>query len=35
LIREESLVAMGGELGTTGLQGLDPHVGREGIKALT
>ncbi|WP_280150931.1 ABC transporter ATP-binding protein [Piscinibacter sp. XHJ-5] len=35
LIRDESLAAMGGELGATGLQGLDHHVGREGIKALT
>ncbi|HEX6706655.1 MAG TPA: ABC transporter ATP-binding protein [Albitalea sp.] len=35
LIREESLAAMGGELGSTGLQGLDHHLGREGLKALT
>jgi NitT/TauT family transport system ATP-binding protein len=35
LIREESLAAMGGELGAGGLQGLDAHVGSEGIKALT
>jgi NitT/TauT family transport system ATP-binding protein len=35
LIREESLAAMGGELGTTGLQGLDHHFGAEGLKALT
>ncbi len=35
LIREESLAAMGGELGASGLQGLDGHVGSAGIKALT
>jgi NitT/TauT family transport system ATP-binding protein len=35
LIREESLAAMGGELGPNGLMGLDQHVGREGIRALT
>ena len=35
LIREESLAAMGGELGASGLQGLDGHVGAAGIKALT
>ena len=35
LIREESLAAMGGELGSTGLQGLDHHFGRDGMKALT
>jgi len=35
LIREESLAAIGGELGATGLRGLDHHVGREGLKALT
>jgi len=34
LIREESLAAMGGELGSTGLQGMDPHLGHEGLKAL-
>jgi NitT/TauT family transport system ATP-binding protein len=35
LIREESLAAMGGELASGGLQGLDAHVGQEGLKALT
>jgi len=35
LIREESLAAMGGELGASGLQGLDGHIGSAGIKALT
>lgn len=35
LIREESLAAMGGELGSTGLQGLDHHFGRGGMGALT
>jgi NitT/TauT family transport system ATP-binding protein len=35
LIREESLAAMGGELSSGGLQGLDAHVGQEGLKALT
>jgi len=35
LIREESLAAMGSELGATGLQGLDHHFGRDGMKALT
>ena len=35
LIREESLAAMGGELGSTGLQGLDQQFGRGGMGALT
>ena len=35
LIREESLAAMGGELGATGLQGLDHHFGQDGMRALT
>jgi NitT/TauT family transport system ATP-binding protein len=35
LIREESLAAMGGELGSGGLQGMDHHFGRDGMKALT
>jgi len=35
LIREESLAAMGGELGASGLQGLDGHIGSADIKALT
>jgi len=35
LIREESLAAMGGELGASGLQGLDHHFGHDGMKALT
>jgi NitT/TauT family transport system ATP-binding protein len=35
LIREESLAAMGGELGTTGLQGLDHHFAQAGMQALT
>ncbi|RST50150.1 ABC transporter ATP-binding protein [Variovorax sp. MHTC-1] len=35
LIREESLAAMGGELGGAGLQGMDHHFGRDGMKALT
>jgi len=35
LIREESLAAMGGELGSTGLQGLDAHLGQDGLRALT
>jgi len=35
LIREESLAAMGGELGVTGLQGLDHHFAQDGMKALT
>jgi NitT/TauT family transport system ATP-binding protein len=33
LIRDESLAAMGGELGAAGLQGLDHHF--DGMKALT
>jgi NitT/TauT family transport system ATP-binding protein len=35
LIREESLAAMGGELGSTGLQGLDHQFGHDGMRALT
>jgi NitT/TauT family transport system ATP-binding protein len=35
LIREESLAAMGGELGAAGLQGLDAHMGQEGLEALS
>ena len=35
LIREESLAAMGGELGSAGLQGMDHHFSRDGMKALT
>jgi NitT/TauT family transport system ATP-binding protein len=35
LIREESLAAMGGELGVAGLQGLDAHIGQDGLKALS
>jgi NitT/TauT family transport system ATP-binding protein len=35
LIREESLAAMGGELGSAGLQGIDHHFARDGMKALT
>ena len=35
LIREESLAAMGGELGVSGLQGLDRHFSHDGMKALT
>jgi NitT/TauT family transport system ATP-binding protein len=35
LIREESLAAMGGELGSAGLQGVDHHFGHDGMKALT
>jgi len=35
LIREESLAAMGGELSSGGLQGLDHHFGHDGMKALT
>jgi NitT/TauT family transport system ATP-binding protein len=35
LIREESLAAMGGELGATGLQGLDQQFGPDGMRALT
>ncbi|RQP21233.1 ABC transporter ATP-binding protein [Piscinibacter terrae] len=35
LIREESLAAMGGELGAAGLQGLDAHIGQDGLKALS
>ena len=35
LIREESLAAMGGELGSGGLQGMDHHFGHDGMKALT
>jgi NitT/TauT family transport system ATP-binding protein len=34
LIREESLAAMGGELGHRGLQGFDQHFGQEGMKTL-
>ena len=34
LIREESLAAMGGELGNGGLQGMDHHFGQDGMKAL-
>jgi NitT/TauT family transport system ATP-binding protein len=34
LIREESLAAMGGELGSGGLQGMDHHFGHDGMKAL-
>lgn len=34
LIREESLAAMGGELGSSGLQGMDHHFGPDGMKAL-
>jgi NitT/TauT family transport system ATP-binding protein len=35
LIRDESLAAMGGELGATGLQGLDHQFSHDGMKALT
>ena len=35
LIRDESLAAMGGELGASGLQGLDQCFARDGMKALT
>ena len=35
LIRDESLAAMGGELGATGLQGLDHQFAHDGMKALT
>jgi len=35
LIREESLAAMGGELGSGGLQGLDHQFAQDGMKALT
>lgn len=35
LIREESLAAMGGELGSSGLQGMDHHFSPDGMKALT
>jgi len=35
LIREESLAAMGGELHSGGLQGMDHHFARDGMKALT
>jgi len=35
LIREESLAAMGGELSSGGLQGMDHHFGHDGMKALT
>jgi NitT/TauT family transport system ATP-binding protein len=35
LIREESLAAMGGELSSGGLQGMDHHFARDGMKALT
>jgi NitT/TauT family transport system ATP-binding protein len=35
LIREESLAAMGGELDSGGLQGMDHHFGRDGMRALT
>jgi len=35
LIRDESLAAMGGELGVSGLQGLDQCFARDGMKALT
>ncbi|HZE93002.1 MAG TPA: ABC transporter ATP-binding protein [Rhizobacter sp.] len=35
LIREESLAAMGGELAASGLQGMDHHFARDGMKALT
>jgi len=35
LIREESLAAMGSELGASGLQGLDHHFAHDGMKALT
>ncbi len=34
LIREESLAAMGGELSSGGLQGMDHHFGQDGMKAL-
>jgi NitT/TauT family transport system ATP-binding protein len=35
LIREESLAAMGGELGSGGLQGMDHQFAHDGMKALT
>jgi NitT/TauT family transport system ATP-binding protein len=35
LIREESLAAIGGELSSGGLQGMDHHFGHDGMKALT
>jgi len=35
LIREESLAAMGGELHSGGLQGMDHQFARDGMKALT
>lgn len=35
LIREESLTAMGSELGSGGLRGMDHHFGQDGMKALT
>jgi NitT/TauT family transport system ATP-binding protein len=34
LIREESLAAMGGELGQSGLQGFDHEFGKDGMSAL-